>query len=146
MNWSWRVWSRNTWQTSWQRKHSMHFLNSCTRSMSSCAIFHVPSGLSGGRGLNFLIFFFTSKFHDTSVTRSLIEGNAFMGCNLTGLSIGKSLSLVMHISFGLPLISAEQDPHFPALQFHLTARSFACSAWILCTASNTTIPSDVSVV
>ena len=29
----------------------------------------------------------------------------------------------MHISFGLPLISAEHEPHLPALQFQRTARS-----------------------
>src|SRR5947209_2592352 len=52
----------------------------------------------------------------------------------------------MHISFGEPLISAEQDPHFPALQFQRTARSLACLAWISCTASSTTIPSTTSVV
>ena len=40
-------------------------------------------------------------------------------------------SRVMHISFGLPLISAEHEPHLPALQFHRTARSCACSAWIV---------------
>ncbi len=51
----------------------------------------------------------------------------------------------MHMSFGRPLISAEHDPHFPALQFHRHARSGACSAWILCTASSTTIPSEYSV-
>ena len=34
---------------------------------------------SGGRGLNFLIFFFTRKFQETSVIRSLIIGNAFIG-------------------------------------------------------------------
>src|SRR6266513_1447401 len=27
---------------------------------------------------------------------------------------------VMHMSRGLPLISAEHEPHFPALQFHRT--------------------------
>ena len=42
--------SRRTWQTSWQRKHSMHFLNSCTRSTSDWAMRHVPSGASGARG------------------------------------------------------------------------------------------------
>ena len=52
----------------------------------------------------------------------------------------------MHISLGLPLTSAEHDPHLPALQFQRTARSLACSAWIWCTASRTTIPSDTSVV
>src|SRR6267143_6338461 len=52
----------------------------------------------------------------------------------------------MHISLGRPLISAEQEPHFPALQFQRTARSGACSAWILWTASSTTIPSPASTV
>jgi hypothetical protein len=37
-------------------------------------------------------------------------------------------SRVMHISFGMPLISAEHEPHLPALQFQRTARSLACSA------------------
>ena len=32
----------------------------------------------------------------------------------------------MHISRGLPLISAEHEPHLPALQFQRTARSGAC--------------------
>jgi hypothetical protein len=31
----------------------------------------------------------------------------------------------MHISLGIPLISAEHDPHLPALQFHRQAKSFA---------------------
>ena len=31
----------------------------------------------------------------------------------------------MHINRGMPLTSAEQEPHFPGLQFHLTARSLA---------------------
>src|SRR5437762_2098921 len=35
----------------------------------------------------------------------------------------------MHMSRGLPLISAEQEPHLPALQFQRTARSLACVAW-----------------
>ena len=34
------------------------------------------------------------------------------------------LSRVMHMSRGLPLTSAEHDPHLPALQFQRTARSF----------------------
>src|SRR5688572_10703055 len=42
-------WSRMTWQTSWQRKHSMHLWNSWMRSMSSCIIRWVPSA-SGGLG------------------------------------------------------------------------------------------------
>ena len=52
---------------------------------------------------------------------------------------------VMHISRGRPLISAEQDPHLPALQFQRTARS---PAWVACTsrtASSTTMPSAASI-
>src|SRR5213075_56181 len=86
--------------------------------MSCCCIRHVPSGASGGRGLNFLIFFFTRKFHETSVTKSLSTGNAFIGSTVTGFSKGSSLSRVIHISFGIPLTSAEHEPHLPALQFH----------------------------
>ena len=52
----------------------------------------------------------------------------------------------MHISFGMPLISAEQEPHLPALQFQRQARSLACVAWILWTTSSTTMPSVISVV
>src|SRR5215472_3201626 len=106
----------------------MHFLNSCTRSMSSCCIRQVPSAASGGRGLNGLIFFFTRKFQETSVIRSLITGNAFIGSTVTGFSNGSSLSRVIHSNLGMPLISAEHDPHLPALQFHRQARSFACVA------------------
>src|SRR5213592_4964092 len=108
----------------------MHFRNSWTRSISSCCIRQVPSGASGGRGLNFLIFFFTRKFHDTSVIKSLITGKAFIGSTVTGLSNGSSLNRVIHISFGIPFTSAEHDPHLPALQFHRQARSVACVAWI----------------
>src|SRR5438309_11274412 len=108
----------------------MHLRNSWTRSISACAMRQVPSGASGGRGLNFLIFFFTRKFHETSVTKSLSTGNAFIGSTVTGLSKGSSLSRVIHISFGIPFTSAEHEPHLPALQFHRHARSVACVAWI----------------
>src|SRR4030095_16832067 len=129
-----------------QRKHSMHLRNSCTRSTSSCAISQAPSGVSGGRGLNSLMCFFTSKFQETSVTISLILGNALIGSTVTGLSRGNEFKRVIHISLGLPLISAEQEPHLPALQFHLAAMSFAWSAWIRWMASRTTIPGLISVV
>ena len=89
---------------------------------------HVPSGASGGRGLNGLIFFFTRKFHETSVTKSLMTGKAFIGSIVTGFSNGNSLIRAMHISFGIPFTSAEHEPHFPALQFHRQARSRACVA------------------
>src|ERR1700752_4937980 len=52
----------------------------------------------------------------------------------------------MHISFGLPLTSAEQEPHLPALQFHRTARSgvcVCCRRWMI---SSTTSPSLTSTV
>jgi hypothetical protein len=53
---------------------------------------------------------------------------------------------VMHSSRGRPLISAEHEPHLPALQFHRTARSgvcVACSRWMM---SRTTSPSLTSTV
>src|SRR4030095_7854793 len=86
--------------------------------MSSCCMRHVPSGASGVRGLNGLIFLFSRKFHETSVTKSLITGKALIGSIVTGFSKGNSLIRVMHMSFGIPFTSAEHDPHFPALQFH----------------------------
>src|SRR5712691_626922 len=104
----------------------MHFRNSCTRSMSCCCILQVPSRASGGRGLNFLIFFFTSKFHETSVIKSLMTGKAFIGSTVIGFSSGSSLRRVMHMSFGIPFTSAEHEPHLPALQFHRHAKSGAC--------------------
>src|SRR5271170_598298 len=106
----------------------MHLRNSCTRSTSSCCIRQVPSGASGARGLNFLILVLTRKFHDTSVVRSRMLGNARIGSTVIGLSMGSVSMRVMHISFGMPLISAEQEPHLPALQFQRHARSFACVA------------------
>lgn len=41
-------WSRTTWQVSWHRKHSMHFLNSCERSTSSCRIRYSPGPTPAG--------------------------------------------------------------------------------------------------
>jgi hypothetical protein len=68
-----------------------------------------------------------------------------MGSMRTGSSSGRSDRRVMHIRRGLPLISAEHEPHLPALQFQRTARSEADSAWMRCTASRTTMPSATSV-
>src|SRR5580692_13053561 len=106
----------------------MHLRNSCGRSASAWLILQDPSGASGLRGLNLRIVFLTSKFHDTSVTRSRISGNVFIGSTFTGWSSGIELRRVMHISFGIPLISAEHEPHLPALQFQRAARSTADSA------------------
>ena len=53
---------------------------------------------------------------------------------------------VMHIKLGLPLTSALQDPHLPALQFQRTPRSgtcVACSRWMM---SSSTSPSLTSTV
>ena len=107
------------------------------------ALLHAPGavGRIGRARLNGWIVFLARKFHDTSVTRSRIGGKALIGSTVTGLSSGRSFSRVMHMSRGLPLISAEHEPHLPALQFQRTARSLACSAWIWCTASSTTMPS-----
>src|SRR3954454_20262086 len=65
---------------------------------------------------------------------------------LIGSLKSRSSSRVMHMSFGMPLISAEHDPHLPALQFHRQAKSPACVAWIWWTASRTTMPSPTSAV
>jgi hypothetical protein len=88
----------------------------------------VPSGASGARGVNFRILFFARKLEETSVTRSFTGGNARIGSTITGFWRSSSLKRVMHMRRGMPLISAEQDPHFPALQFQRTARSVAPSA------------------
>ena len=63
----------------------MHLRNSCARSTSACSMRQVPSGASGLRGLNFLMFFLTSKFQETSVTRSLISGKGLHGLDGDGL-------------------------------------------------------------
>ncbi len=42
---------------------------------------------------------------------------------VTGLSSGTWFMRVMHISRGMPLTSAEHEPHLPALQFQRNARS-----------------------
>ena len=47
----------------------------------------------------------------------------------------------MHMSAGLPLISAEHEPHLPALQFQRQARSGAWVAWTRWITSRTTSPS-----
>ena len=122
----------------------MHFRNSCTRSMSSCCMRHVPSGASAGRGVNGVIVFFTAEvprhvgdeIPDQRERAHRLDGDRLVS--------GSVFSRVMHISRGLPLISAEQEPHLPALQFQRTARSGACVAWIWWTASSTTIPGTTS--
>ncbi len=67
-----------------------------------------------------------------------------IGWIVTGWPGGMVSMRVMHMRRGLPLISAEQEPHLPALQFQRHARSLAWVAWIWCTASRTTMPSVIS--
>src|SRR5205823_1914982 len=106
-----------------------------------CAVWRV-----GSSRFERLDFLFHSKIPRDICGQIFMTGKAFIGSIVTGLSNGNSLSRVMHISFGMPLTSAEHDPHFPALQFHRHARSGACVRWISCTASSTTMPSATSVV
>jgi hypothetical protein len=108
-----------------------------------------PPGAVGRVGLarrELLDARFARKLNDTSVTRSLMSGNARIGSTVTGSFRSSEFNRVMHISLGRPLISAEHDPHLPALQFQRQARSGACSAWTRCTASRTTMPSETSVL
>src|SRR6185503_11070370 len=99
----------------------MHLRNSCTRSTSRWSIFHSTFG----RGENGGIFLLTLKFQETSVTRSLINGKLFIGWTVIGSLTGRESRRVLHVRRGRPLTSAEQEPHFPALQFQRTARSGA---------------------
>src|SRR5260370_42590222 len=99
----------------------MHLRNSWIRSMSSCATRQVPSGASGGRGVNGLSVFLARKFQETLVTRSLMSGKVCIGSAVIGLFLGRSLSRGMAISFRNPFVSHEDAPHFLALQFHSTA-------------------------
>ncbi len=78
------------------------------------------------------------------MTRSRITGKAFIGSTVIGSNGGRWSSRVLHISRGLPLISALQEPHLAALQFQRTARSGAWLRWISSTASSTTMPGSVS--
>ena len=55
-----------------------------------------------------------------------MSGKACIGSRMIGWSGGSVSMRVMHMRRGLPLISAEQEPHLPALQFQRQARSLAC--------------------
>src|SRR2546426_1084978 len=70
-----------------------------------------------------------------------MRGKVFRGATVMGSPGVKVFIRVMHMRRGLPLISALQEPHLPALQFHRTARSPACVAWMAWMTSSTTIPS-----
>ena len=56
-----------------------------------------------------------------------MTGKVRIGVIVIGSSSANVLIRVMHMSRGLPLISAEHEPHLPALQFQRTARS---GAWV----------------
>ena len=80
------------------------------------------------------------------MTRSRMIGKVRTGVTVIVSPGSKSESLVMQSRRGRPLISAEQDPHLPALQFQRTARSPAWVAWRRWIASRTTSPSETSTV
>ena len=52
-------------------------------------------------------------------------GNVFIGATVTASPSGSVFMRVMHMRRGRPLISAEHEPHLPALQFQRQARSWA---------------------
>ena len=99
---------------------------------------------TAGSGVNDGISRALAKLNDTSVTRSLITGNVRIGVSVIGSPGSKVDIRVMQASRGRPLISIEQDPHLPALQFQRTARSPAWVAWRRCRMSSTTSPSFAS--
>ena len=70
----------------------MHLRNSCTRSTSACAMRQVPSGASGGRGLNGLIALLDrgSSTRRRSPGRGS-SGKARIGSTVTGSSSGRSV-------------------------------------------------------
>ena len=68
-------------------------------------------------------------------------GNVFMGATVTVSPSGSVSMRVMHMRRGRPLISAEHEPHLPALQFQRQARSGAGPAWMRWITSRTTSPS-----
>ena len=72
-------------------------------------------------------------------------GNVFIGATVTGSPSGSVSMRVMHMRRGWPLISAEHEPHLPALQFQRQARSGAGSAWIRWMTSRTTSPSTAGI-
>ena len=75
------------------------------------------------------------------MTRSRMMGKVRTGATTTASPTGRESIRVMHMSAGRPLISAEHDPHLPALQFHRQARSGASVAWTRWMTSSTTSPS-----
>ena len=105
----------------------MHLRNSWPRSTSICCIRRLPSASRGG-GAN----------AGSSVGLLVVEGDVgdqvadhregAQRRDRDDLVLARSPRAgVMHISRGLPLISALHDPHLPALQFQRTARS---PAWV----------------
>ena len=132
-----------TWQTSWHRKHSMHFRNSCPRSMSSCIIRYVPSG-SGGRGLNAGI----------CLRRLVVEGH--VGDEVLDQREGLDRRHRDRLALGEDV--HPRHAHEPRLAVDLgaaraalaglavpaAARSFAWVAWIRWMTSSTTMPSSTA--
>jgi hypothetical protein len=72
-------------------------------------------------------------------------GKVFIGATVTGSPSGSVSMRVMHMRRGRPLISAEHEPHLPALQFQRQARSGASPAWMRWMTSSTTSPSTAGI-
>ena len=75
-----------------------------------------------------------------------MTGNVRIGVTVMTSSSENVDIRVMHSRRGLPLISAEHEPHLPALQFQRTARSGVCVAWRRWMMSRTTSPSLTATV
>src|SRR5690606_30661121 len=73
-----------------------------------------------------------------------MTGKVRIGVTVMVSSSAKVDIRVMQPRRGLPLISMEQEPHLPALQFQRTARSGACVACSRWSTSRTTSPSLTS--
>ena len=124
----------------------MHLRNSCTRSTSAWAMRQVPSGASGGRGLNGLIVFFTAEVPGHVGHQVLDEREGLHRLDGDRL-VERQLGQPRHAHQPRHAVDlGRAGAALAALQFQRTARSFACSAWIWWTASSTTMPSETSVV
>ncbi len=75
-----------------------------------------------------------------------MTGNVRIGVIVSVSSSANVFIRVMQPSRGMPLISIEQEPHLPALQFHRIARSDAWVACSRCSTSRTTSPSLTSTL
>ena len=81
------------------------------RRPAGCARCHRPRRRVGGASFRSIVFF-ARKFHETSVTRSLCRKRMHWLHDDRHIQVDGT-SRVMHMSRGMPLISAEHDRHLP---------------------------------